>query len=92
MTAPKFLTLEDILFIHEQEIATAGGSPGIRDKKGLESALGAVQASYDGDYLQDIYEMAATYLNSIVNNHPFIDGNKRTGLASALTFLLINGK
>ena len=91
MTEPRFLTLDDILYIHEREIATAGGAPGIRDRGGIESALGAVQATYNGEFLQDIYGMAATYLNSIVNNHPFMDGNKRTGLASALTFLLLNG-
>lgn len=91
MTEPRFLTLDDILHIHDREIAAAGGSQGIRDQKGIESASGAVQATFSGEYLQDIYGMAATYLNSIVNNHPFIDGNKRTGLAAALTFLYLNG-
>ncbi len=57
----------------------------------LESALGAPQASLSDQFLMNIFEMAATYLNSIAINHPFLDGNKRTALASSLTFLFMNG-
>jgi death on curing protein len=57
----------------------------------LEAAVGAPQARFSGQFLMDIFEMAATYLNSIVFNHPILDGNKRTALASSLTFLFING-
>src|SRR5665647_3909916 len=64
---------------------------GVRDLNALESALGAPQASFNGQFLMDIFEMAATYLNSIALNHPFFDGNKRTALASSLTFLFMNG-
>jgi death on curing protein len=88
---PRFLTLAEVVDIHDQEIATAGGASGVRDMGALESALGAVQASFAGHYLMDIFEMAATYVTSIALNHPFVDGNKRTALASALTFLYMNG-
>jgi death-on-curing protein len=92
MTAePRFLSISEVIEIHDQEIAAAGGLSGIRDFKSLESALGAPQASFNGEFLMDIFEMAATYANSIALNHPFLDGNKRTALASSLTFLFING-
>jgi death on curing protein len=88
---PRFLTISEVIEIHDQEILVAGGLSGLRDIKALESALGAPQASHGRVFLMDIFEMAATYLNSIAFNHPFIDGNKRTALAAALTFLYING-
>ena len=88
---PSFLTLNDIIEIHEMEIEISGGKPGIRDLHLLESAIGSVEATFDGKYLYSIFEMAATYIHAICFNHPFFDGNKRTGLASGLTFLYING-
>lgn len=88
---PRFLSTVEVLRLHDLEILAAGGSSGLRDIKALESAVGAPQASFNGNFLMDVFEMAATYLNSIVFNHPFIDGNKRTGLAASLTFLYING-
>jgi death on curing protein len=88
---PRFLTISEVIEIHDQEIAIAGGLSGIRDTKALESALGAPQASFGGKFIMDIFEMAATYINSIALNHPFLDGNKRTALATSLTFLFING-
>jgi death on curing protein len=88
---PRFLSISEVIAIHDQEIVAAGGLSGIRDLRALESALGAPQASFNGEYLMDIFEMAATYLNSIALDHPFLDGNKRTALASSLTFLFING-
>jgi death-on-curing protein len=88
---PRFLTVSEVIEIHDQEIASAGGLSGVRDLNALDSALGAPQASYSGQFLMDIFEMAATYLNSIAINHPFLDGNKRTALASSLTFLFMNG-
>jgi len=92
MTAPepRFLSISEVIEIHEQEIKAAGGLAGIRDAKALESAIGAPQASFKGEFLMDIFEMAATYLNSLAMDHPFLDGNKRTALASCLTFLYIN--
>jgi death on curing protein len=88
---PRFLLVPEVLYIHDQEILISGGSPGIRDMAALESALGAPLASINGSLLMNIFEMAATYLNSIAFNHPFVDGNKRTALATMLTFLFMNG-
>ena len=88
---PRFLTISEVIEIHDSEIQAAGGAEGIRDVPGLESAIGAPQASFGGMHLMDLFDMAATYVNSIAFNHPFVDGNKRTALASALTFLYING-
>lgn len=88
---PRFLRISEVIEIHDQEIKIAGGLSGVRDLNALESALGAPQASLSGQFLMDIFEMAATYLNSIAINHPFLDGNKRTALASSLTFLFMNG-
>lgn len=91
MKEPSFLTLEDILFIHEQEIQKAGGEPNIREKQDVEACVDAPKASFDGQYLNSLFEMAATYISCLAIRHPFVDGNKRTALASALTFLYLNG-
>ena len=87
-----FLTQEEVLRAHETQIILYGGSTGIRDIGLLESALSMPQASFGGTFLHaDHYEMAAAYLFHIVSNHPFVDGNKRTGTVAALTFLDLNG-
>ncbi|MEX0680740.1 MAG: type II toxin-antitoxin system death-on-curing family toxin [Balneolales bacterium] len=91
MSEPFFLTLEDILFIHQQEIKTAGGEHSIRDNEGIKACVDAPKASFGGQYLNDIFGMAATYISCITMRHPFVDGNKRTALASCLTFLYLNG-
>ena len=58
----------------------------------LDSALAMPRAGFGGSYLhEDLYEMAAAYLYHLVQNHPFIDGNKRVGLGAALVFLKLNG-
>ena len=62
------------------KIVTAGGAGGIRDIDRLKSALGAAQASFDGQLLMGLFEIAATYVNSTASNHPFLDGNKITGI------------
>jgi death-on-curing protein len=83
-----FLTLEDVLILHEMQIEAYGGSPGIRDRGLLESAIYQPQASFGGDFVhQGIFEMAAAYAFHIAENQPFIDGNKRCALAAALVFL-----
>jgi death-on-curing protein len=65
---------------------------GVRDNGLLESALAAPQSGFGGHYLHgDLFEMASAYLFHLVQNHPFLDGNKRVGVAAALTFLLLNG-
>lgn len=87
-----FLSTEDALQVHAQQLSRFGGAEGLRDKSLLESALAQPQASFGGKYLYGtVYEMAAAYLFHIVSNHPFIDGNKRGGLLCAIIFLEING-
>lgn len=86
-----FLTLNNVMDIHQRQIEVHGGSDGIRDEGLLLSALAMPQAGFFGDYAhKDIYEMAAAYLFHIVMNHPFVDGNKRTAAAAAIIFLGIN--
>jgi death-on-curing protein len=87
-----FLTVDDIIESHQNQIDTYGGSYGIRDIGLLESAIGQPEASFGGEYLHaDIFEMAA-YIYHLVMNHPFVDGNKRVGLEAALIFLEINNE
>jgi len=89
---PLFLTLDEVLSLHEEQIHLFGGSSGIRDLGLLQSAMGSVEATFGGVFLHEtIYEMAAAYLYGICRNHPFLDGNKRTAVAAALTFLDMNG-
>lgn len=89
---PLFLTLEEVLEIHRDEIERHGGTLGVREQGLLESAVAAPQSGFGGHYLHgDLYEMAAAYLFHLVQNHPFIDGNKRVGAATALVFLTMNG-
>ncbi len=88
---PVFLTLEEVLALHEDQIQRYGGSPGLREPNLLSSALGAVSATFGGRLLHlSLFEMAAAYLFYLAQNHPFVDGNKRTALVSALTFLWMN--
>ncbi len=89
---PEFLRVDDVLQIHQDQIERYGGSPDLRDPGLLTSAVDAPRATFDGSYLhRDLFEMAAAYLFHIVQNHPFVDGNKRTGTAAALVFLDLNG-
>ncbi|MDJ0766810.1 MAG: type II toxin-antitoxin system death-on-curing family toxin [Myxococcota bacterium] len=88
----EFLTVADVLDIHQQQVERFGGSDGIRDMGLLESAVSQPMATFDQVFVHgDVFEMAAAYLFHIVANHPFVDGNKRTGLLTALVFLDING-
>ena len=87
-----FLTMEEVLEIHRDQITNYGGSLGVRDQGLLESALAQPNASFSGEYLhKDIFEMAAAYSYHLIENHPFTDGNKRVGVVSALVFLDFNG-
>jgi death-on-curing protein len=86
------LTPEQVLFLHAQLVAETGGSHGVRDISMLLSALGRPQASFDDqDLYPDIFAKAAALLDSLIRNHPFVDGNKRTGIAAAAIFLRLNG-
>lgn len=88
---PCFLDLERVVRLHSSLIEAYGGAPGLRDVGLLHSALAVPQASFGGKLLhRDLFEMAAAYLYHIVQNHPFIDGNKRTGAAAGLIFLAMN--
>jgi len=88
----KFLSLAEVLAIHKDQISRYGGASGIRDIDLLKSALGMPPSTYGGEFLHtDIIEMAAGYLFHLVNNHPFVDGNKRVGAVAALVFLDLNG-
>jgi death on curing protein len=90
--SPTFLTLSEVLDIHDDLIAEFGGSPGIRELGLAESAIAMPQSGHGDEYFHRFpFEMAAAYAFHIAQNHPFIDGNKRTALASALTFLELNG-
>ena len=88
----KYLTAEQVLFIHARLVAETGGMHGVRDLGLLESAVARPQATFDGQELYPtLFLKAAALLDSLVNNHPFIDGNKRTGIAAAALLLRING-
>ena len=90
--APVFLDLPELLEIHRDQIERYGGAGGIRDLSLLQSAAAMSAAGFGGQYLHvDLYEMAAAYLFHIVQNHPFVDGNKRTGAVAAIVFLMMNG-
>ena len=82
-----YLTVPDVLAMHADQIERYGGLPGVRDHGLLESALYRPQTGY----YADLVEEAAALWESLAQNHPFIDGNKRTAFAAAYTFLAING-
>jgi death-on-curing protein len=76
----RFLGVEEVIGIHARQLSEFGGGEGIRDQGLLASAIAQPEASFAGEYLhQDLYEMAAAYLFHLVQNHPFVDGNKRVG-------------
>lgn len=88
----RYLTLEQVVAIHDTLIEEFGGSFGIRDKGLLDSAIGQPKQSFGGQELfADIYEKAAAYAFFVMANHPFIDGNKRTAATAAAVFLDLNG-
>lgn len=89
---PIFLSVDQVLWIQEQQRKQDGGLAGVRDWNLLESAVAQAMATFDGIFLHDdIFLMAAAYLFHLVKNHAFIDANKRVGLVAALLFLEING-
>ena len=89
---PVFLTVDDVLALHVDQIREFGGSEGLRDQGGLESAVAQASATYGGKYLHaGLFDMAAAYAFHIAGNHPFVDGNKRTALNAAIVFLGLNG-
>jgi death-on-curing protein len=88
---PRLLSLDEVLAFHERQIERYGGSPGVRDLGLLQSALALPAASFDGAWLHgSLEEMAAAYLFHLCQNHPFLDGNKRTAAMAMIVFLVIN--
>lgn len=90
--APRFLSTDEVLALHAQQIRLFSGAAGVRDLGLLESAVGNAAATFGGAFLNEPpFEMAAACLYGICRNHPFVDGNKRTATATALVFLDLNG-
>lgn len=92
MTELYFLTLDDVLRIHDYQTSQYGGDASVLDLTKLESAIAQPRQMFAGEYLHaDIASMAAAYLYHIVQNHSFADGNKRTGTHASIAFLSLNG-
>jgi death-on-curing protein len=88
----EYLTLSEVLVLHARLIQLTGGSRGVRDVGLLDAALARPQATFGGDDLYpDLWTKGAALVHSLVHNHPFVDGNKRTALAAAAIFLELNG-
>lgn len=86
-----FISAEQILFLHARLIEETGGSHGVRDLQVLLSAVGRPRASFGGqDLYPDLFSKAAALMDSLISNHPFVDGNKRTGVTAAGLFLRRN--
>ncbi|MCP4167442.1 MAG: type II toxin-antitoxin system death-on-curing family toxin [Chloroflexi bacterium] len=87
-----FLTAQQVLFIHARLIDATGGEYGIRDLGLLESAVARPKVTFDGqDLYPTLFAKAAALMESLTNNHPFVDGNKRTAITATSLFLLQNG-
>lgn len=88
---PLFLTKEQVLAYHRQQIALFGGSGGLGDEGLFESALVQPQTTWCYDATADLFDLAATYAFHLAKNHAFEDGNKRVALEAAVGFLGVNG-
>lgn len=87
-----YLTPQQLLFIHYRLIEATGGSHGVRDLGELQAAAARPQSTFDGDDLYpDLFVKTAALMESIIKDHPFIDGNKRTAITAAGIFLQRNG-
>jgi death-on-curing protein len=87
-----YLSVDQVLLLHELQIELFGGSPGLRDRGGLESAVARATMTFDGeDLYPDAAAKAAALMHSLVMNHAFVDGNKRVGVAATEFFLELNG-
>lgn len=88
----RYLSISEVLELHERLISSSGGAPGIRDLGALESAVSQPHTTFEEkDLYADLISKAATICFSLVMNHPFVDGNKRVGHAAMETFLILNG-
>ena len=87
-----YLSVEQVLFLHDRLIEETGGQHGVRDLGGLESALARPQAAFgETEFYPGIFTKAAVLLDGLTRNHPFIDGNKRISISTAALFLQLNG-
>jgi len=91
VSEPLFLSKEEVLALHHRQIELFGGDMGLGDSGLLESALAQPQNTYLYRSDADLLDIAAAYAFHLAKNHPFNDGNKRTALQAALTFLKLNG-
>ena len=87
----RYLSLQEVISLHSLLISQSGGSSGLRDRGALESAVAQPEASFGGeDLYPDLASKAAALGHSLIQNHPFVDGNKRIGHAAMEVFLLLN--
>ena len=87
----KYLTAEQVLFLHATMITETGGSHGVRDIEMLQSSVSRPKATFDGHKLSfEVHLKAAAMMHSLIQNHPFLDGNKRTAITAAALFLRLN--
>ena len=91
MREPNWVSDNEVIALHDEALLNHGGSPGIRDRGLLESALARPRQIFAYGGIESIVELAAAYTTGIVKNHPFVDGNKRTGYSAAVAFLILNG-
>jgi death-on-curing protein len=91
MSEPVWIDERDVLALHDRLLALNGGAAGLRDAGLLQSALARPQQLYAYGDNPDGVDMAAAYIAGVVRNHPFVDGNKRTGFLVGILFLELNG-
>lgn len=91
MKEPNWVSENEVTALHDDALLNHGGSPGIRDRRLLDSALARPRQIFAYGSNPNIVELAAAYTTGIVRNHPFVDGNKRTGYSVAVGFLVLNG-
>lgn len=89
--APRWISESLVRAVHAETLRQFGGTPGVRDQGLLESALSRPRNRHAYGDAPTLFELAAAYCTGIVRNHPFVDGNKRTGLLAARAFLFRNG-
>ena len=92
MDEPKWLTLQDVEFLHARQLRRFGGLAGLRDLNAVESALARPQQKWIYEPESDLATLAAAYGYGLARNHGFVDGNKRVALAALATFVRINGQ
>ena len=91
MILPRWLSVSEILRLHEIQIRTYGGQPGIRDEGLLESAVMRPRLKHHYEQTENIVDLAVSYAVAISGNHPFLDGNKRTAFHAMAVFLELHG-